>query len=244
MRRWGVQWDVVGLAETWLDEESEKRMTVGGYGVVCASRRRKSGGGVALLVRDGLTFRERPDLGTFTEGVFESVFVEVIRGGGRRNDIVGVVYRPPGGDVGVFNTEMARVLAGMRGMDGYIMGDFNVDLIRTGTHGPTSDFLEGFSTGGFYPLISLPTRLTDTTATLIDNIWTNNVVAKMGSGLVTVRVSDHLPIFAFVGGARAGGVKEEREGWRRLVNEGRIGRFAERLEGWEFDEVRGPWGRG
>ena len=22
MRRWAVQWDVVGLAETWLDEES------------------------------------------------------------------------------------------------------------------------------------------------------------------------------------------------------------------------------
>ena len=52
---------------------------------------------------------------------------------------------------------------------------FNVDLIKVGTHGPTSDFVEGFTSGGFYPLISLPTRLTDTTATLIDNIWTNNL---------------------------------------------------------------------
>ena len=100
LRRWGVMWDVVGLAETWLDAESEKGLCVGGFGAVCASRKRKSGGGVALLVRDGLTYRERPDLGTFTEGVFESVFVEIVRGGGRRNDIVGVVYRPPGGDVG------------------------------------------------------------------------------------------------------------------------------------------------
>ena len=24
MRRWAVQWDVVGLVETWLDVESEK----------------------------------------------------------------------------------------------------------------------------------------------------------------------------------------------------------------------------
>ena len=50
-----------------------------------------------MLVRDGLTYRGRPDLGTFNEGVFESVFVEIVRGGGRRNDIVGVVYRPPRG---------------------------------------------------------------------------------------------------------------------------------------------------
>ena len=56
------------------------------------------------MLRDGLTYRERPDLGTFDEGRFESVFVEIVRGGGRRNDVVGVIYRPPGGkveDIGV-----------------------------------------------------------------------------------------------------------------------------------------------
>ena len=47
-------------------------------------------------IRDGLTYRERPDLGTFTEGVFESIFIEIIRGWGCRNDIIGAVYRPPG----------------------------------------------------------------------------------------------------------------------------------------------------
>ena len=121
-----------------------------------------------------------------------------------------------------------------------MLGDFNVDLLKSGTHGPTSDFLEGFTSGGFYPLISLPTRLTDTTATLIDNIWTNNVRSKMGSGLVTVRVSDHLPIFAFVGGRREGdgGTEEGCKRRRRLVNEGRIRRFAEELGAWSFDPRR------
>ena len=87
LRRWGVAWDVVGLAETWLDGESERGVSVRGFGVVCASRKKRAGGGVAVLLRDGLTYRERPDLGTFDEGVFESVFVEIVRGGGRRNDI-------------------------------------------------------------------------------------------------------------------------------------------------------------
>ena len=102
--------------------------------------------------------------------------------------------------MGVFGDEMAKVLADIRGTDGYIMGDFNVDLSKSEAHGPTADYLGGFSSQGFYPLISLPTRLTDVTATLIDNIWTNNVRARMESGLVTVRVSDHLPVVAMVGG--------------------------------------------
>ena len=135
-----------------------------------------------------------------------------------------------------FNAELARVLSLLRGTDAYIMGDFNADLIKSGTHGPTSDLVGEFTSGGFYPLISLPTRLTDTTATLIDNIWTNNVGAKIGSGLVTVRISDHLPIFAFVGGERRVMGAQSGSRRRRLLNEARIGRFAERLEEWSFDE--------
>ena len=145
-----MQWDIVGLAETWLDEESEKGVAVRGYGAVCASRKEKGGGGVALLLRDGLVYRERPDLGKFKEGVFESLFLEIIRGGGRRNDVVGVVYRPPGGNMGLFNAEMVRTLLLLRGTDAYIMGDFNVDLMKTDTR-TYFRFLGGIHIGGLLP---------------------------------------------------------------------------------------------
>ena len=56
-------------------------MSVEGYGAVFALRRERRGGGVALLVRDGLTYRERSDLGIFIEGEIESLFVEIVRGG-------------------------------------------------------------------------------------------------------------------------------------------------------------------
>ena len=99
---------------------------------------------------------------------------------------------------------MAQLLGKLRGVNGYIMGDFNVDLVKTGTNELTAEFLGTFTSGGYYPLVSLPTRLTDMMATLIDNIFTNNLGAKMEAGLVTVRVSDHLPIFAMVGGSGEG----------------------------------------
>ena len=46
------------------------------------------------------------------------------------------------------------------------------------------------------PLITKPTRITKSTATLIDNIFTNNA-NKTGhqSGILLNDISDHLPIF-------------------------------------------------
>ena len=39
IQRWAVPWDVVGLVEKWLDEESEKGLAVDGYGrCVCQGR--------------------------------------------------------------------------------------------------------------------------------------------------------------------------------------------------------------
>jgi hypothetical protein len=63
--------------------------------------------------------------------------------------------------------------------------------------------------------VSLLTRLTDQTSTL----FTNNLEAQMEAGLVKVRVSDHTPIFAIVGGPGGGGqVEGERHNQRRAVN--------------------------
>ena len=241
LRRWGVKWDVVGLAETWLDEESEKALTMRGYQAVCASRKNKAGGGVALLIRDGLVFKERPDLSTFIEGVFESVFIEILRGRGQTNQVIGAVYRPPGSDISCFSQEITRIMGLIGRMEGYIMGDFNVDLLHNTDGGVMPDVLGEFMAGGFYPLISLPTRITDTTATLIDNIWTNNLQAEIVSGLVTVRLSDHLPVFSFMGGNRVGTTEQGSNSKKRLINEGRISRFAEELRGWYFD-VQGSLG--
>ena len=238
IRRWGVQWDVLGLTETWLDKESERRVTIQGYDGVFASRKEKNGGGVALFVKDGRTFRERPDLSVFREGIFESLFVELVKNEGCKNEVVGIVYRPPGANLEAFSEELVKVLELTKGTNSYIMGDFNMDLLKLSAHKPTSDFMENFTSRGFFPLISLPTRITDTTASLIDNIWTNNLTAKIGSGLITVRVSDHLPIFANVGGSENSHADSGRPSRKRLINGQRIMRFKEDLLHWTFDEER------
>jgi hypothetical protein len=81
--------------------------------------------------------------------------------------------------------------------------------------------------------VSLPTRLAS--GTLIDNIFTNNLEDKIEAGLVTVEVSDHLPIFAMVGGSGGRGQDEElRCNQRRKVTEERMADFTLVLESWDW----------
>ena len=49
---------------------------------------------------------------------------------------------------------------------------------------------------GMYPLISKPTRIPSTSATLIDNIFTNEIKYDVNSGVLISDFSDHLPVFA------------------------------------------------
>ena len=55
------------------------------------------------------------------------------------------------------------------------------------------------SSAGLHPLISLPTRITSHSATLIDNIFTNDICTNISSGVLFSSISDHLPAFAFFG---------------------------------------------
>ena len=53
------------------------------------------------------------------------------------------------------------------------MRDFNINLLNM--HQATNDFVNLLTSNIFFPLISKPTRITSSTATLIDNIFTNNL---------------------------------------------------------------------
>ena len=51
----------------------------------------------------------------------------------------------------------------------------------------------------FFPKITLPTRLSDHSSTLIDNIFTNNMDETGTSGILLNNISDHQMIFTYVG---------------------------------------------
>ena len=82
-----------------------------------------------------------------------------------------------------------------------ITGDFNLNLIKYMQHTVVNQFLEKILSNNFIPQITLPTtRITEKTATLIDNIFTNSNKHNSNcvSGNITTYISDHLPQFLII----------------------------------------------
>ena len=75
----------------------------------------------------------------------------------------------------------------------YLLGDYSIDLLKYNSHSET--FLNQLLSYGFFPKIDGPTRITDSTATLIDNIITNVHLTNVFSGIWTAAVADHLAVF-------------------------------------------------
>ena len=111
--------------------------------------------------------------------------------------IVGVVYRPPNSNIVDFNDTMLSILEKVTRYPCYIMGDFNLDLLKHDKHPPTEKFLDIMHANSFIPIINWPTSVTRDTCTLIDNIYTNsyNIKNDNYSGLLTTDISDHFPVF-------------------------------------------------
>ena len=81
----------------------------------------------------------------------------------------------------------------------YIFGDFNVNTMSSVIgNANTQEFKDIFSSNYCLPLITKPTRVTNSCSSLIDNIYSNVPIntGKCNSGILEVSISDHYAIFA------------------------------------------------
>ena len=105
----------------------------------------------------------------------ECVFIEVNTRTMTHNKkiIVGIVYRPPSTNITTFTEHVMNIIDYLKveNKQCYIMGDFNINLTNYGSHTETQDYIDAMFQHSFIPLINKPTRITTTTATVIDNIY-------------------------------------------------------------------------
>ena len=105
------------------------------------------------------------------------------------------IYRPPGeasAEFDMFVDQFSSLLNSIRmpKLTSYICGDFNVNLskINTERHCNAYDMIISHD---FFPRITLPTRMSDESSTLIDNIISNDVDMIDTSGVLVKQISDH-----------------------------------------------------
>ena len=117
-----------------------------------------------------------------------------------KNIIVGTVYRPPNQNVAAFLEKFNEIISfiSKENKPFYVMGDFNLYLLHYNHHALTQEFVDNLFWHMFFPLITKPTRLTSHSATLLDNIFTNNPTRKILNGILLNDISYHLPVFAYI----------------------------------------------
>ena len=73
-----------------------------------------------------------------------------------------------------------------------LLGDFNINLLGQESRA-VSTFVDTLSSNGFFPTVSLPTRVANNSISLIDNMLTNIEKYTIQSGNIMSGISDHLP---------------------------------------------------
>ena len=119
-----------------------------------------------------------------------------------------------------------------------VCGDFNIDLLQHETHDCVRQFLDLMYSIGLYPLITKPTRISQNTATLIDNIFTTDIEQHYTCGLLINDISDHLPIFTMEQNINKNKAKKKHNTkWVRQTKEENINSFHYELQNLSWETV-------
>ena len=112
------------------------------------------------------------------ENIIEAQFIELKEN--PQNILIGVIYRPPNEHYDLFEEHLSDVLEliNRENKKCFLMGDFNIDLLKYNINDNANNFINQMYASSFYPLITKPTRITKTSATLIDNIFVNRFCDK------------------------------------------------------------------
>ena len=155
-------------------------------------------GGTGLFIRIGQDFELKQDLSKSVHSVGESFFIELTMDDNKKM-LVGCFYRHHGSIkefIDEFFIDILNKIHRESNKSCVIMGDFNIDLLQTDNDDLSGIFFDTLSSFGFRPLILQPTRVTSHSATLIDNIFTNDMSIISKGGNLTSSISDHFPQFS------------------------------------------------
>ena len=165
----------IGITETWIKNDCDLSLyNIDDYKFLSCCRNDRQGGGVGLYLKVNINFNRLTDLEINDDEVCQSIFVEIKFD--KSSTIVGAIYRPPNGDIEKFDDYVENTLGGLGGSNKsiHIMGDFNINLLNIESYSLTSAFLEVMLSYSMCPSIFRPTRIATYSATLIDNIFSND----------------------------------------------------------------------
>ena len=146
-------------------------------------------------------YKPRKDLLFYSHKKIELVFTELLIPN-KQNYLIRMVYKHPVIQHIKFNDACITSLLNKLKTENkatIVAGEFNLNMMKYTQVRGAHQFLETLLSDNFIPQITLPTRVTKNSVTLIDNIFSDNHDHKCISGNTTTSISDHLPQVLIIG---------------------------------------------
>ena len=108
------------------------------------------------------------------------------------------MYRHPNSNPDNLSTYLQKVLSNpaVSSKQIFLLGDFNLDLLNYDT--ATGEIVNLLLSKHFLPYVIHPTRVSDNSSTIIDNIFANVLDQETVSGNILTQITDHFPQFLIV----------------------------------------------
>ena len=188
---------VIALCETYTNDLNIAECAVPGYNIIYQHRKSRKGGGVCILYQENLKVSEL-DINFHVDSSFEIVACKIEHAS---NTIaLAEIYRAPNSDISEFMKNYQKLISMFSIYNNVVLcGDFNLDLLKSSTNKPTQHFVDLNTDNDFFNTIYKPTRVTHSTATLIDHIYVKDLKQKLvdpldiDSAIVIDDISDHFP---------------------------------------------------
>ena len=233
---------IICLTETWSSNDSFKdnsNFQLPGYNSIHQERsNNKRGGGICVYIQHSLMYKVIDEL-SISDKDNESLVIEIINERSK-NTIINTSYRPPNGMIKPFKTHLKHIFEknARSNKKLFCVGDYNLNCLDYNENTKVKNFFNLLFSYGMIPIINKPTRVTNKSATAIDNIFINSLYNNsLETGIIKTDISDHFPIFMAINNFDLSNYPSKLSFSKRIINDKCVTEFKNELANTNWNDV-------
>ena len=138
-------------------------------------------GGVGIYIRKDLQYSVKSE--TINCPNCERLFIEILNNPNlnkktvTKSLIVGVIYKHPNTSYVSFKEQLCKIMQNFSRSNNIfvLMGDYNIDISKQNIDNKIQNYVNEIYSSGCFSLINKPTRITSTSATTLNHIYSNSL---------------------------------------------------------------------
>ncbi len=237
-----IQFDVIVLSEIWSYSIDFYSHVLPAYEFYYDLPDTTKIGGVGVFINKNLDQHLLPHYKIVSSNAnkTENIWFEITKN--KKKYIMGGIYRHPNQGIKDFQHCMDELLTTVasRHITCIIAGDINIDLTKCDVNRDTAEYIDMLLSNNFLPLLVMPTRITCSTATLIDHIYyfdgaDNKELLTIKSGNLLEDITDHLPNYVLI--IKKKKLQNSNRSMVRIFSSKNVNEFVGKLEAADWNTV-------